>query len=166
MLKNIMSDKIILPYRALVFILALSYWLYQFDGILTDPFGWQFRYLTIWSLTTSLFADVIRHPLPNNSTFPISRAVEVSPDTTIIYHSGQLPSPANPDAERGTREWAGDTEAQTMSVLKKFENSFKSLGVDFGDAVKLTVFLVGDPCLLYTSPSPRDKRQSRMPSSA
>ena len=23
-----------------------------------------------------------------------------------------------------------------------------------------------DPCLLYTSPSPRDKRQSRMPSSA
>ena len=24
----------------------------------------------------------------------------------------------------------------------------------------------GQPCLLYTSPSPRDKRQSRMPSSA
>ena len=24
----------------------------------------------------------------------------------------------------------------------------------------------GNPCLLYTSPSPRDKRQSRMPSSA
>ena len=28
-----------------------------------------------------------------------------------------------------------------------------------------TLFLV-NPCLLYTSPSPRDKRQSRMPSSA
>ena len=25
---------------------------------------------------------------------------------------------------------------------------------------------MGNPCLLYTSPSPRDKRQSRMPSSA
>ena len=25
---------------------------------------------------------------------------------------------------------------------------------------------LGRPCLLYTSPSPRDKRQSRMPSSA
>ena len=24
----------------------------------------------------------------------------------------------------------------------------------------------GEPCLLYTSPSPRDKRQARMPSSA
>ena len=45
--------------------------------------------LFVTFLTTSLFADVIRHPLPNNSTFPISRAVEVSPDTTIIYHSGQ-----------------------------------------------------------------------------
>ena len=30
--------------------------------------------------------------------------------------------------------------------------------------VKLEV--LSDPCLLYTSPSPRDKRQSRMPSSA
>jgi len=55
MFNIIMSDKIILSYRALVFILALSYWLYQFDGIYADPFGWQFRYLTIWSLTTSLF---------------------------------------------------------------------------------------------------------------
>ena len=26
--------------------------------------------------------------------------------------------------------------------------------------------VVGEGCLLYTSPSPRDKRQSRMPSSA
>ena len=36
---------------------------------------------------------------------------------------------------------------------------------------KLGFYLVGDvgvgkTCLLYTSPSPRDKRQSRMPSSA
>ena len=25
---------------------------------------------------------------------------------------------------------------------------------------------IGDPCLLYTSPSPRDRQKSRMPSSA
>ena len=35
--------------------------------------------------------------------------------------------------------------------------------VILGKAVKLTKT---DICLLYTSPSPRDKRQSRMPSSA
>ena len=29
-----------------------------------------------------------------------------------------------------------------------------------------TIYNVAKPCLLYTSPSPRDKRQSRMPSSA
>ena len=45
-------------------------------------------------------ADVTRHPLPNNSTFPISMAVEVSSDTTLIYHSGQLPNVANPDADK------------------------------------------------------------------
>ena len=33
-------------------------------------------------------------------------------------------------------------------------------GIKVGDLKKL------DDCLLYTSPSPRDKRQSRMPSSA
>ena len=30
----------------------------------------------------------------------------------------------------------------------------------------VSIFAVGFACLLYTSPSPRDKRQSRMPSSA
>ena len=32
--------------------------------------------------------------------------------------------------------------------------------------VTLGLFIGAMPCLLYTSPSPRDKRQSRMPSSA
>ena len=97
------------------------------------------------TVTTDTGPNVVRHALPNNSTFPISRAVEVSPGTTLIYHSGQLPSPANPDAERGTREYAGDTEHQAMTVLKKFEKSFESLGVGFEDVIKMTVFLVGDP---------------------
>ena len=34
------------------------------------------------------------------------------------------------------------------------------------DKAILTNFGLQIPCLLYTSPSPRDKRQSRMPSSA
>ena len=90
-------------------------------------------------------ADVTRHPLPNNSTFPISRAVEVTPDTTLIYHSGTVPGPANPDAERGSREYYGDTEAQAMNVFGRMQESFDDLGVGFGDIIKMTVFLVGDP---------------------
>lgn len=96
---------------------------------------------------TAASADVTRHALPNNNPFPISRAVEVTPGTTLIFHSGQVPGPANPDAERGSREYYGDTEAQAMSVFGRFEASFKELGVDFGDVVKMQVFLVGDPTM-------------------
>ena len=42
-----------------------------------------------------------------------------------------------------------------------------TIGPLFGTPRTATVsFTVGVDCLLYTSPSPRDKRQSRMPSSA
>jgi enamine deaminase RidA (YjgF/YER057c/UK114 family) len=91
------------------------------------------------------YADVTRHALPNNSTFPISRAVEVTADTTLIYHSGTVPGAANPDADRGSREYYGDTEAQAMGVFARMQDSFKELGVGFGDIIKMTVFLVGDP---------------------
>ncbi len=90
-------------------------------------------------------AGTTRHPLPNNSTFPISRAVEVTANTTLIYHSGTVPRPANPDAERASREYFGDTETQAMSVFGRMEDSFNELGVGFGDVIKMTVFLVGDP---------------------
>ena len=92
-------------------------------------------------------AGTTRHPLPNNSTFPISRAVEVTAGTTLIYHSGTVPEAANPDAERGSREYYGDTETQALSVFGRMENSFKELGVGFGDVIKMTVFLVGDPAM-------------------
>jgi len=94
---------------------------------------------------SSATADVTRHALPNNSTFPISRAVEVTADTTLIYHSGTVPGPVNPDAERGSREYFGDTETQALNVFGRMEDSFKELGVGFGDVIKMTVFLVGDP---------------------
>ena len=98
-------------------------------------------------ISFSAYADVTRHALPNNSTFPISRAVEVSADTTLIYHSGTVPGPANPDAERGSREYYGDTEAQALNVFGRMEDSFKELGVGFGDIIKMTVFIVGDPAM-------------------
>lgn len=90
-------------------------------------------------------ADVTRHPLPNNSTFPIAQAVEVTSDTTLIYHSGTLPGPANADADPSSREYYGDTEAQANSVFERMSASLENLGVGFEDVIKMTVFLVGDP---------------------
>ena len=40
------------------------------------------------------------------------------------------------------------------------------LGLPVPPGFTLATSLCSDYCLLYTSPSPRDKRQSRMPSSA
>ena len=51
------------------------------------------------------------------------------------------------------------------ATQKKFKGEKgKTLSFEFLDQKLETLFIVG--CLLYTSPSPRDMRRSRMPSSA
>ena len=47
------------------------------------------------------------------------------------------------------------------TILNGKHKSINNPSLDCGDYV-----IVINSCLLYTSPSPRDKRQSRMPSSA
>lgn len=89
-------------------------------------------------------AEVTRHPIPG-SDFPIAQAVEVSAGTTLVFHSGTTPGPANPDAERYSPEWWGDTEAQTLSVFGRLEQSLTAKGLGFGDVVKMQVYLVGVP---------------------
>lgn len=89
--------------------------------------------------------DVIIHP--NAGTFPIANAVEVGPGASIIFHSGVTPAPANPNAERGTPEFYGDTKTQAISVFNRMQADLERLGLSMGDVVKMTVFLVGDPAL-------------------
>ncbi len=97
--------------------------------------------LLLSSAAVAAQADVTRHPLPG-SDFPISQAVEVTADTGIVYHSGMVPGPANPDAERYSAEFWGDTEAQTLSVFGRLEESLKAKGLGFGDVIKMQIFLV------------------------
>lgn len=89
--------------------------------------------------------DVIIHP--NAGSFPIANAVEVGPGASIIFHSGVTPGPANPNAERGTPEFYGDTKTQAISVFNRMQADLEKLGLSMGDVVKMTVFLVGDPAL-------------------
>jgi enamine deaminase RidA (YjgF/YER057c/UK114 family) len=101
--------------------------------------------VAVWlAAGASIAAEVTRYPLFNDSTFPIARAVETSADTMLIHHSGLVPGPADPKAERGSRAYWGDTKTQTLSVFSRMEASFAELGVGFGDVIKMTVFLVGD----------------------
>ena len=86
----------------------------------------------------------IQHALIG-SDFPIARAVEVPAGTQLVWHSGQTPTPADPEAERFSRAFWGDTEAQALSVFERMEASLEDLGLGFENIVKMTVFLVPDP---------------------
>ena len=86
----------------------------------------------------------IRHGLIG-SDFPILRASEVPATSTIVFLSGSVPGVSNPDAPEGSREAYGDTEMQTVSVMKRIDENLKSLGLTMGDVIKMQAFLVGDP---------------------
>lgn len=101
----------------------------------------------ISSVTASIAAadDIIIHP--NAGSFPIANAVETGPGASIIFHSGVTPAAANPNAQRGTPEYYGDTRTQSISVFERMKTDLERLGLSMGDVVKMTVFLVGDPAL-------------------
>ena len=50
---------------------------------------------------------------------------------------------------------------ELITDVKEIKSGNEIVGYFFDDPLRLNF-----SCLLYTSPSPRDKRQSRMPSSA
>ncbi len=79
------------------------------------------------------------------SDFPIARAVEVPPGVQLVYHSGMTPRPADPEAERFSPEYWGDTKTQAESVFARMEESLDDLDLSFDDIVKMTVFLVPVP---------------------
>ena len=70
----------------------------------------------------------------------------------------------------------GGTVTQFNQTIKRFGWSAKFVDFDDLDALENAIdentraifceAIANPGCLLYTSPSPRDKRQSRMPSSA
>ena len=64
------------------------------------------------------------------------------------------------DLEDGTGVTAAQIESPEGEAYKPDPNNALLSNTNFFDATGTNV------CLLYTSPSPRDKRQSRMPSSA
>jgi enamine deaminase RidA (YjgF/YER057c/UK114 family) len=91
--------------------------------------------LTLALLATTICAqseDVSRLG-GGNPNSPIAQAVTVPEGFKTFYISG---APGGP---------TGDTHAQTVSSLAKIKDTLTALGLTFGDVVKATVFLVGDP---------------------
>lgn len=79
-----------------------------------------------------------RHP-----TLPIVKTVTVPGAAETLYLSGEVPSVVNTAAPVNTPEAYGDTEAQTLSVMHKIEQTLARRGYGLGEVVKLNVFLVG-----------------------
>jgi enamine deaminase RidA (YjgF/YER057c/UK114 family) len=95
---------------------------------------------------SSLHADdVVRYPLMGGSKFPIARAVEIPAGTTLVFHSGMTPTPKDANAPKGTPEYWGDTTTQALSAFGNLKASLDDMGLNFGDVVKMLVFLVADP---------------------
>jgi enamine deaminase RidA (YjgF/YER057c/UK114 family) len=101
--------------------------------------------LLLMSGAAARAAEVVRYPLGNNSTFPIARAVEVPAGSTLVFHSGVTPSPRDPTAPPNSEAYWGDTKTQALSAFARLKESLDSMGLGFGDVVKMTVFLVADP---------------------
>lgn len=89
--------------------------------------------------------DIVRTPLPDGNPFPIASAVTVRGDLETVYLSGTLPTIVNKDAPKGSIAAYGNTEAQTENVINSIKTTLARVGLDLGDIVKMTVFLVADP---------------------
>ena len=83
-----------------------------------------------------------------------------------------MPAQQAPSATTKRRKPSAGTVAQQEESLKKIneelENYTPAAPVETDTATQLTDEdpTINIPCLLYTSPSPRDRTRSRMPSSA
>ena len=62
-----------------------------------------------------------------------------------LYVSGILADPDTPAADGKPPAWTGNTNAQSLSVLKKIDKILKDQGLTMGDCVQLEAFLAGDP---------------------
>jgi enamine deaminase RidA (YjgF/YER057c/UK114 family) len=87
---------------------------------------------------------VTRLPL-ENSTFPIAAEVTVNSGSDIYFLSGAVPPVINKDAPAGTPAAYGDMETQATNALTAIKGTLARLGLEMGDVVKMTAFLVADP---------------------
>ncbi len=76
---------------------------------------------------------------------PIAATVTVPAGYDTVYVSGMTPPTLTPDAPRDSAASYGDTQAQTVGVLRKIEEALKGQGLTLADVVMMHVYLAGDP---------------------
>ena len=95
-------------------------------------------------------------------TLTVSGATTLGAGTSVSYATTSFALSGSPDIDVNNITGAGATFTGNVSVGGTLTHE----DVTNVDSVGIVTAGKGFSCLLYTSPSPRDKRQSRMPSSA
>ena len=94
---------------------------------------------------------------------------DVKNDAIVQLEAGVICAPASTETRPAPDTLAGTTHVidEDPPFVSNARRVPAVLGIGFGvKSVGSAANGLDDVCLLYTSPSPRDKRQSRMPSSA
>jgi enamine deaminase RidA (YjgF/YER057c/UK114 family) len=63
----------------------------------------------------------------------------------MYFLSGAVPPVIDKEAPKGTTAAYGDMETETTNALAAIKVTLGRLGLDFGDVIKMTAFLVADP---------------------
>ena len=107
-------------------------------------------------------------PNPTASISADPTTVYIGNSTTLTWSSTDATSCTASGAWEGTKSTSG---SEDITINQSGELTFTITCSNSSGSAEASVSVTGEvlysyACLLYTSPSPRDKRQSRMPSSA
>lgn len=94
----------------------------------------------------ALAQDIVRNAIPG-SDFPIAESVLVPAGSDILFVSGAVPPRIVEDASPAETATFGDTERQTVGVLRAIEERLARAGYGLGDVVMMRAYLVADPAL-------------------
>jgi len=82
---------------------------------------------------------------PYQAKAPWAEAVEVPPNASLLFVSGQVPSMKDKSADPDAIDSYGDTREQTISVLTTIQDILEDKGYVIGDIVKMWAYMRPDP---------------------
>jgi hypothetical protein len=129
-----MNSRSVLNYRWTVFLLALGYFLYLFWSTDKTAFGWQFRYLTIWALTTNFLVSGQMLRLSFGRTTKdwnsfVSMGVVLNVVVVVNYWKLYFENPASLNASGQGLVWYMEYYLHLLGPLLMAIDAFLILGV-------------------------------------
>ena len=107
--------------------------------------------------TATNHIDLVRSGIPNNGSIKLT--IQIPRNWTTQSRATSL------GTEMATLKWPSIAERRSPTETTSSHIDLDRSGIPNNGSIKLGAFPFSC-CLLYTSPSPRDRQKSRMPSSA